>query len=193
MQPLLPRAREEVLHTPIFTMLRQPTPIPGLDRELDFYVMRAPDWVNVLPITSEGQLVCVRQYRVGSEDFSLEIPGGMVDPGDADPQAGVARELLEETGYSSSDWRFLGSCDPNPAIQTNALHTYLALDCRKVAPPQTDSSEQIELQLFPVEDIDDHVARGQISHALVLVAFHWYRLWQQGRIPADGVPLRRRP
>ncbi len=192
MQPLIPRCREEVLKTPIFTLLRQPTPIPWLGREQDFYVLRAPDWINVLPITAEGQLVCVRQYRVGTAEFSLEIPGGMVDPEDPDPRAAAARELLEETGYSSETWQRLGSCDPNPAIQTNAHHAFLALDCRRVAAPRPDSSEQLEVQLIPIAAVEAHVLRGEISHALVLAALYWYGLWQQGVIPADGVPLLRR-
>ncbi len=181
MDPLLPRTSETLLETPIFTLLRQPTPLPWAGREQDFYVLDAPDWVNVVPLTPEGALVCVRQYRVGRREFQLEIPGGMVDPEDADAQAAGARELLEETGYAARSWQLLGVCDPNPAIQTNRLHCYLALDCEKVAAQRTDGGEQIEVELVPGAELEARVLRGEITHALVLAALYYQRLHASGR------------
>src|SRR3954471_12039120 len=121
------------------------TPVFGLDahrrsseetgREAEFYVLDAPDWVNVVATTEDGMLVLVEQYRHGVERVTLEIPGGMVDLGDATPEVAARRELLEETGYSADRWAHIGTVDPNPAIQSNRCHTFLAEGARQVAAP----------------------------------------------------------
>ncbi len=90
----------------------------------DFYVLEAPDWVNIIPLTDDEQVVMVRQFRHGTESFTLEIPGGMVDADDADPKAAARREMEEESGYDSDDIIELGKVHPNPAIQGNYCHTF---------------------------------------------------------------------
>src|SRR6187200_1493558 len=89
-----------------------------------FSLIEAVDWVNVIALTPDEQVVLIRQYRVGTAKVCLEIPGGMVDPGE-DAATAAARELVEETGYTSSRWELLGTVAPNPAIMTNTLHCYL--------------------------------------------------------------------
>jgi 8-oxo-dGTP pyrophosphatase MutT (NUDIX family) len=129
--------------------------------------------VNIIPITSDNQVVMVRQFRHGSKEVTLEIPGGLLDDGDT-PLDAAKRELLEETGYQSDDWKEIGVVSPNPAIFSNRCYTFLAKDVKKVRDPAPDQTEDIEVVLNPLKDIPQMVLNGEIDHALVITAFFWY-------------------
>lgn len=137
----------------------------------DFYVLDAPDWINVIPLTTDGQVLMVRQYRYGIEDFTLEIPGGMCDPGES-PIESARRELREETGYEAREIVELGWVHPNPPIQNNRCFTFMARDLVRVGRPEPDPHERLKLESVPLRDVPDLIARRTISHALVLAAFH---------------------
>jgi 8-oxo-dGTP pyrophosphatase MutT (NUDIX family) len=143
-------------------------------QERDFVVMDSPDWVNVIPITEDGQVVLIRQYRHGIRAATLEIPGGIIDRGEA-PEAAAARELREETGYVAARIRPLGRTRPNPAIQNNFQYSYVAEGCRKTAQPSLDPFEHVEVLLRPLESIAELIRREEISNALVATAFSF--LW----------------
>lgn len=146
----------------------------------DFYVLEAPDWINVIPLTPDRQVVLIEQYRHGTGEITLEIPGGMVDAGET-PREAAARELLEETGYAAGEELVaLGSTRPNPAIQDNWLHTFLAPGVTFRHAPAFDSTEQTAVRLAPLADIPRLIASGHITHALVVVAFHWLALSRDG-------------
>jgi ADP-ribose pyrophosphatase len=149
----------------------------------DFVVLRSPDWVNVLPITPEGRVVLIRQWRQGSGRPSLEIPGGIIDPGESPEQAG-ARELLEETGYAAGRLLRLGQVNPNPALFGNTCHYYLALEAVPLAAPCLDDGERIEVLTRPVEDLAALVRDGSIDHSLVLAALCFF--WLDGGWPPPG-------
>ncbi len=135
-----------------------------------FYCIDAPDWINVIPLTQDGEVVLVRQYRFGTTDFTLEIPGGMCDPGES-PIEAARRELAEETGYASDGWVELGWVHPNPALQGNRCHTFLARSARLVAEPQPDPHEAFELSRVPLGEIPALIGDGKITHSLVVAAF----------------------
>ncbi|HEX8178214.1 MAG TPA: NUDIX hydrolase [Pyrinomonadaceae bacterium] len=174
------RVRSEVVaDCRVFRVRRDWSVSPQTGREHDFYVLSAGDWVNVIPLTATGEVVMIEQYRHGSQDVTLEIPGGMVDAGESARDA-AARETLEETGYAADEIISLGRVRPNPAIHDNWLHTFLARTARPVQMPVHESTEHTVVQLVPLVDIPRLVADGTITHALVVAGF--YRLWlyQQG-------------
>jgi ADP-ribose pyrophosphatase len=165
----------------VFKVRRDLSRIGPAGQEHDFFCIEAPDWVNVVPLTARGEVVMIEQYRHGSEEVTLEIPGGMVDDGEGSVNA-VTRELFEETGFISSNVISLGSSRPNPAIQNNRIHTYLALDvvCRQK--PRIEGTEHTTVRLVPKEAVPELISRGVIDHALVILAFYKLRLWEDGLI-----------
>jgi len=146
---------------------------PKTGNEHGFFVLDTVDWVNVLPITPDQEVVFVRQYRHGSDDLSLEIPGGMVDPGEA-PIVSAARECLEESGFRASDLKSLGVLNPNPAVFNNQLHTFVAEDVVIEADIQNTATEQTEVVLVPVADLTSYLLDGRIDHALVAATLWRY-------------------
>ncbi len=144
---------------------------PGGGRARDFYVVEAPDWINVVPLTADGRVVMIRQYRVGADDVTLEIPGGMCDPGES-PAAAALRELREETGYVADDLVPLGWVHPNPAIQGNRCHSFLARGARRAGDPAPDAGEAFEVVTYRLDEVPALIAGGAITHALVVAAFH---------------------
>lgn len=145
---------------------------PHRERESEFVILDSPDWVNVIPLTPDGQVVFIRQFRAGTGRVTLEVPGGMVDPGETPAQA-AGRELLEETGYTSARLEPLGVIEPNPAFQTNRCWSFVARDCQPTADGAThfDSNEYIEHELIPLARVPQLLCDETITHALVAIAF----------------------
>ena len=144
---------------------------PRTGRSHDFYILESRDWVNVIPITSTGDVVLIRQYRHGIRENTLEIPGGIVEPGDS-PEQAARRELAEETGYLDQSMDYLGYVHPNPAILNNRCHTFVAHDVRLNGEQDQDEKEDIEIVLYPLSAIPRLIRENEITHALVLAAFH---------------------
>jgi ADP-ribose pyrophosphatase len=160
---------------------------PRTGAEHDFYVIDSVNWVNVVAVTPERQLVMIEQYRHGSNTVELEIPGGMMDVPDASPVATGIRELREETGYEGENARVLGKIFPNPAIMSNTCFTVLVENCRCVHPVEFDHGEDLVTRLVPVADAPRLVAEGKIAHSLVVVALYHFDLWQRGLKRPDTV------
>jgi ADP-ribose diphosphatase len=156
--------------TPVFSVRRDRKRTDGGAGDHDFYVLEAADWVNVLPVTADGQMVLIELHRHGTGAGSLEIPGGMIDPEDPTPRHAAAREMREETGYHSDDLVSLGFVHPNPAIQSNRCYTYLANDARLAGDPSPDETEEIRVVLTPLDELPRLLRDGRITHALVVAA-----------------------
>ena len=164
----------------IFTIRSDEVISPRTQQTQDVYVIDCVNWVNVIALTPERNLVMIEQYRHGSNTIELEIPGGMMDPGDASPVAAGLRELREETGYEGENPRLLGQIFPNPAIMSNVCYTVLVENCRCVHPLQFDHGEDLVTRLVPVSELPGLVAAGKIQHSLVVVALYYFDLWQRG-------------
>jgi ADP-ribose pyrophosphatase len=159
------------------------SPLTG--KEHDFYVIEATNWVNVVPVTRDGKIIMVEQYRHGSNTVELEIPGGMIDAEDADPVAAAVRELREETGYEGHNARLIGQVFPNPAIMNNICFTVLVEDCQLKHDVKFDQTEDIAVTLVDQAEIPELVRAGRIGHSLVVVALYHYEL-QRRPTPKAG-------
>jgi ADP-ribose pyrophosphatase len=159
----------------IFSIRNDRARSPRTGSIYDFVVLNTSPWVNIIPLTANNEVVLIRQYRHGTREVTLEIPGGLVEEGEPHDWAAL-RELEEETGYGAKreDLIYLGKISPNPAIQNNICHSYLARNACSLGAQQMDDKEDIELDVCPLKDIPALIQDGTISHSLVVVAF--YRL-----------------
>jgi ADP-ribose pyrophosphatase len=162
----------------IFTLLTERFVSPRNGHTIDAIIVQPADWVNVLAFTDADECVMIRQYRYGTDAIQLEIPGGIIDPGES-PLTAAERELREETGYGAARWTALGSVAPNPAFQRNRLYTFVAEDATYQGEPQQDSEEDIAVELMSEPEIELGIARGEIDHALVVVAFYKLALFRR--------------
>jgi len=162
----------------IFTIRTDLMVSPRTQKEHEFFVIDCVNWVNVIAVTPDQHLVMIEQFRHGSNTIELEIPGGMIDPKDASPEAAGVRELREETGYEGGNVRRIGQIFPNPAIMSNTCFTMLVENCKLVHPVEFDHGEDLATRLVPVADIPALVAAGKIQHSLVVVALYYFDLWQ---------------
>lgn len=169
----------------IFRLLKELSRSPRTGKEHAFYVLDSADWINVIPVTDQGKIVLIHQYRHGREEITLEVPGGMVDASDGSPQESAARELLEETGYAAHLISHIGTVTPNPAILNNRCYTFLAHDVQKIAEPSFDGSEDIEVELFELSSIQEFIASGRITHALTIAAFYFYEHFDKKTAPKN--------
>lgn len=166
---------KEVFSCRVFTIKCENHFLEKTNSHHDFFIIEPNNWVNIIALTEKEEVILVKQYRYGTQNITLEIPGGMVDEGESAEQA-AKRELLEETGYESNDWQLLGISDPNPAIQNNKCYIFLAKNSKFTHTPNLDHTEEIEITVVPLNNISTLIQRGAITHSLVITAFYYYHL-----------------
>ena len=139
---------------------------------LDATVLEFRTWANIIAVTKDQEVVLIKQYRHGVQDVLWEFPGGVVDDGES-PMDGARRELLEETGYTTSNIIEVGKFYPNPANQTNLMYGFLAYDVQKTDLQELDDAEDIEIHLVPFDELIAMTRRGEFLHGLqVATLFH---------------------
>jgi 8-oxo-dGTP pyrophosphatase MutT (NUDIX family) len=155
----------------IFKVRQDVTINPRTGRSHDMFVLEQFDWINIIPLTPNDEVVMVEQWRHGTRTIEWETPGGIMDAGETAEQSG-RRELLEETGYAPEQIVPLGTVHPNPAIQNNVQHYVLGTGCRKVADLKLDHAEDIAVHLVPLAQIPELIRAGRISHGIVVGGFY---------------------
>ena len=161
----------EIFQTGLFNLRSDQLELPDGRTMPNYYVMTFPDWVNVVPVTDDGKIVLIEQYRHAAGEVFTEIPGGSMDPrASEDPKRAALRELREETGYVPDDIRLAGIHYPNPAMQNNRMHTYVGFGCKLTEKTEFDEFEDIKVITRTIPETVDMVLTGKISHSLMVAS-----------------------
>lgn len=172
LEPFLLSPREEVFKCSIFKAFKQTASTKDSAAQLSVYTLKCANWVNVIPVTSSGEILLVEQHRFGTNAFTLETPGGAVDPHEKDLTLAAVRELEEETGFTSKRILSLPGFGPNPAIQDNRITYFIAFDVQPLAQPVEldDPFEVIKLHKIPIEEALTLARIGRVQNALCALA-----------------------
>lgn len=164
--------KERTLHADcrVYEIYKERFVHPHDGRSGDFFVMDSADWVMVLALTKAGEVILVKQFRFGSAELSVEVPGGIMDKADGDPCVTALRELREETGYAGENARVIGHSRPNPALLNNRAHFVLVENCEKVGEVNWDEHEEMEVLCEPLKNVFRKARRGELVHAITLNA-----------------------
>ncbi len=152
---------ERLIETPYFALRSDKLRLPDGAVKDPYYVIERPDAAIVFPLTREGEVVLVRQYRPAIDMMELGLPAGLVEEGE-EPEKAARRELSEETGYAGGEWEFLGAVASSPSLKDNWAHLFLARDVERTAPPRPGEYERLEVVLVPVEELLTKVSAGEI-------------------------------
>lgn len=136
-----------------------------------YYVYEFPEWVTAIPVTEDGRIIMVRQYRHALGDTSIEFPGGCVDDTDSNFEEAIKRELLEETGYTFTNFKPLGNISANPSTNSNLMHMFLATGGKKTAEQKLDHNEEIEIELLTIGQLKQLIRENKIVQAMHVTAF----------------------
>jgi ADP-ribose diphosphatase len=166
------RDRQRIADMKIFELTRWTARSPRTGQDRDVALIETSDWVNVIAVTTELDVVLVEQYRHGIDDLTLEIPGGLIDPGES-PADAARRELREESGFTGDGCVQIGVVQPNPAFLNNDCYTFLVEGCRPTHGLELDEGEDIVVRTLPLSQIPATIAGGGIAHALVICGFWW--------------------
>jgi len=161
-----------LLSTNIFNVLMKSYIHPEKNRNVSAYVLDLPNWANVVPLTDDGKILLIKQFRFGTDKIELEIPGGIIEPNE-NPRAAALRELKEETGYSAAEIKQIGFVDANPAFMNNRCYTFLALLSEK-GKVNFDLDEIIECEFATISQIKKYLKEGKITNAYCVLALMWY-------------------
>jgi len=164
---------EPLLDCRIIQVERSLAVSPADGEQHAFVRIRSADWVQIVPVTADGNVVMVEQYRHGPRRVVLEIPGGLVEAGE-EPAAAAARECLEETGYRAAALQSMGSMNPNPALFANRLHSFYAHAVERVAEAQNTGTEQTDVVLVPVGELRALLRDNRVDHTLVAATLWRY-------------------
>ncbi len=165
------KSKKQLLHTPVYDVIQQHE-IAANGIEGDYIALEAPDWVTVIP-EYRGKFVMVRQWRHSAEQLTVEFPGGVADRGE-DPMSAAARELLEETGFKAGSMIHLGTCNPNPALNKNNIHVFLAGELEPTGTQDLDDDELLTCRLIPIGDVIASFGKGEFTHAFTGTALAYY-------------------
>ena len=164
---------KEIFRTPFFKLSVHKCIITSGKEMPNYYVVDFPHWVQVLAFDEKNNVIVVDQYRYPGQGNFWELPGGTSDPRVEEDHLNAAkRELLEETGYESEEWTYVGGHYPNPALQTNQCHLYIAKNCKKTSELNLDPFEELEVRVMPLEEFERHLHESDKKHSLMLASMY---------------------
>lgn len=137
-----------------------------------FTIVQMRDWAVIVPVTKDGKLLLIKQYRVGTQDVAYEFPGGALEAGE-NSMEGASRELTEETGYTG-ELKKLCDMSPNPAFMDNTCYLFLAENCAKTEEQFLDPFEDIEPEEFEASEVEQMILDGRIVHSISIAAYGAY-------------------
>ncbi len=174
------RESEKVFENRILSVKTKKCFHPEKNVTWDFHVIDTFNWINVIGITDDNKFILVKQHRLGTDELSIETPGGVIEDGE-DPEECALREFREETGYRGRSIHLLKSLWVNPAIMSNRISFYFIDGCVKSGGQELDEAEDIEVLAVPVDEVVDMVRDGRINHSIVLTGLGLYFLSQFNR------------
>ncbi|WP_286754189.1 MULTISPECIES: NUDIX hydrolase [Sphingobacterium] len=150
---------------PWATLRRDTCELPDGRINDHYYVLEYPDWVNMIGITEQNELLVIKQYRHGAGIIALEIPAGTTEAGE-DPKNAAVREMLEETGYQFDQIEEIAALYANPATSGNITYTYLMTGGKKVQEQALDEHEEIDVYRIPLEEAKRMLLDNKFNQAL---------------------------
>lgn len=174
------RGTEKVFENRMFSVTTKNCFHPEKKVPWDFHVVDTFDWINVIGLTPDNKFVLVKQHRLGTDELSLETPGGVIEPGE-DAALCAVREFREETGYEGSSVHLLKTLQVNPAIMGNHISFYFIDGCVKTGSQKLDQAEDIEVLTLDVDQLAGMVRDGSINHAIVITGLGLYFLSKYNR------------
>jgi len=173
MNKWIKKSEQEIFRRRIFAVKDIECYHPDKNVTHRFFTLNTPDWINVVAITEEGMFIMVKQHRMGTDEVTLETPGGLIEEGEP-PEETARRELREETGYEAGEIHLLKKLSVNPAIFNNYIYFYYAGNCRKMHNQKLDSAEDIEVLTVNHDQIMEMINGGRINHTIIVAAFYLY-------------------
>lgn len=152
----------------VFSVHEEIKVVPRTGEKKTFFTIGSPDWINIVPLTTQKTVLMVKQYRHGTKEYCYEFPAGAVEHADESPLETARREMIEEIGYDSKNIVSIGLVKPNPALFANTGFVYLAWDVYNVDGQNLEDTEDLEVLEFPLEDVFSMVATGKVTHALTI-------------------------
>ena len=151
--------------SPYVTLRADTVELPNGEKVDDYTIWEVSDGVVVIALTTDRNMLFTRQYRQGTGEILLQLPGGSYDKKTEDPKQAATRELLEETGYQAEGFIYLGEVSIYPSKMTKKVHIYLAADVKQRGATQFDDTEDIQTVSFPLTDVVKLIETGRITDA----------------------------
>lgn len=161
-----------------FTIITDEVQLPNQEK-INFSYINFHPGVCILPITNDGKVIVIKQYRHAFNSWEFELPAGSIEDGE-EPIEAAKRELLEETGFAAKTWKSLGYFYPSPGSTSEVIHLFAATDLINTYHQNLDSSEDIKIQYMDFHQLLQLIAENKFLHGAGLAAIlKWQLLFSE--------------